>query len=130
MRTRIDCRIFRQKSYKEMVVNYEILFAKTQNQLHKPEIACKCVELGIDRFILITKLADITLSSSIFALVNEHFLKRFRFTLNSLFFRHIKHPYPSLTWPSTMDAKSVLQLNYRLGKALQALPYPAYTFTR
>jgi hypothetical protein len=54
MEAHTDCGIFRQESSKEMAENYEILFARAQNQLPGAKITRNSGILSVDRFIFFT----------------------------------------------------------------------------
>jgi len=60
-----------------MAVNYEILFAKAQNQLSDDKIACDCAFFGNDKSIFITKLVDFMFGTSIILWVISRFFQKY-----------------------------------------------------
>ena len=62
-----------------MVVSYEILFTRAQNQLHGAKISFKCGNLGINRFIFNLKLADFMLKTNTPSRISERFFKQIPF---------------------------------------------------
>lgn len=62
-----------------MVVSYEILFTRAQNQLHGAKISSKYGNLGIKRFICPLKLADFMLKTNTPSRISERFFKQISF---------------------------------------------------
>jgi hypothetical protein len=62
-----------------MVVSYEILFTRAQNQLHGAETSSKNDNLGIKRFICPLKLADFMLKTNTPSRISERFFKQISF---------------------------------------------------
>lgn len=75
--------VFRQESYKEMVMIYEIPFAQAQNQLFGAEITSIHGNLGINRLIRPLKLADFMLKTNTPSRISEYFLKQISFHAKS-----------------------------------------------
>jgi len=62
-----------------MVVSYEILFTRAQNQLPGAKISSKYDNLGIKRFIFPLKLADFMLKTNTPSRISERFIKQISF---------------------------------------------------
>ncbi len=62
-----------------MVVSYEILFTRAQNQLHGAEISSKIDNLGIKRFICPLKFTDFILKTNTPSRITERFFKQISF---------------------------------------------------
>jgi hypothetical protein len=71
--------VTRQESCKEMVVNYEILFARAQNQLHSAKISSKNGNLGTKSFICSPYFADFLLKTNTPSRISERFFKQISF---------------------------------------------------
>jgi hypothetical protein len=62
-----------------MVVSYEILFTRAQNQLHGAKISSKYGNLVIKRLICPLKLADFMLKTNTPSRISERFFKQISF---------------------------------------------------
>lgn len=71
--------VYRQESRKDMVVSYEILFTRAQNQLHGAEISFKNDNLGIKRLTSPLKLTDFILKTNTPSRITERFFKTISF---------------------------------------------------
>jgi len=69
-----------------MVVSYEILFTRAQNQLHGAKISSKYDNLGIKRFIFLLKLADFMLKTNTPSRISERFIKQISFHAKFTFY--------------------------------------------
>ena len=62
-----------------MVVSYEILFTRAQNQLHGAEISSKNGNLGVKRFICPQEFADFMPKTNTPSRISERFFKQISF---------------------------------------------------
>ncbi len=62
-----------------MVVSYEILFTRAQNQLPGAEISSKNDNLGVKRYICTLNFADFMPKTNTPSRISEHFFKQISF---------------------------------------------------
>ena len=107
-----------------MVVSYEILFTRAQNQHPGAKIYFKYDNLGIKRFLCTPKLADFMLKTNTPSRISERFFKQISFHAKYTFSHQIN--FPELKMSSIFYnwcLKASLQLKYLKREANKHSPF-------
>jgi len=82
--------VCRQEGCKEMAMNYEILFARAQNQLSDAKISARGGIFDINQSVVLPRLADSLPNTNTPSRVSERFIKQISFHAEPTFLPILK----------------------------------------